>query len=180
ALQTARALLEAGEPVVLFLEGTRVDDPDVLGSPHHGAARLAVETGAPIVPVAISGTAHLWLGPVPKPHHVRIALLEPVAAPAGRDGPEVLGELIDRRVWPAVQEEYGRLQATPGVVLTALTAAGLGAGLAARRARRPPPRILGVVPPRRERHRDRRRALLERLRPRPGRLARIRARLRRR
>ncbi|HEU4975667.1 MAG TPA: lysophospholipid acyltransferase family protein [Baekduia sp.] len=154
AMATARALLERGELVVLFLEGTRVDEPDALGAPHHGAARLACETGAPILPTAISGTAHLWLGPVPKPRHVRIAIVDPVVPPEGPDAVAAMSALIDRRVWPAVQEEYGWLQATPGVVVAALAATGLGAGLVARRQRRAaPPRVLGVVPPKRLRRR---------------------------
>ena len=64
AMRTARAILEQGGVVVIFPEGTRVEDPDALGAPHHGAGRLALDTGAPIVPAAISGTAHLWFGPI--------------------------------------------------------------------------------------------------------------------
>lgn len=151
AMATARAVLEAGELLVLFPEGTRVDEPDALGSPHHGAARLARATGAPIVPVAISGTSHLWFGPIPKPRHVRVAILAPVDAGAGEAAAD---ELIDRRVWPAVAEEYGRLQATPGVIVGALAALGIGASVVARHLREPePPRVLGVVPPRRLRRR---------------------------
>ncbi|MGZ4179829.1 MAG: lysophospholipid acyltransferase family protein [Solirubrobacteraceae bacterium] len=62
ALDTARAILANGGLMVLFPEGTRVEAADALGSPHHGAGRLAVETGAPIVPAAVSGTSHLWRG----------------------------------------------------------------------------------------------------------------------
>ena len=124
ALETARAILGAGGVVVMFPEGTRVDEPDALGSPHHGAGRLARETGAPIVPTAILGTSHLWLGPIPKPRRIDVSFLAPVTV----DAPEH----IDERVWPAVQEEYGRLRATPGVIAAALAAAGLG-GLLARR-----------------------------------------------
>jgi 1-acyl-sn-glycerol-3-phosphate acyltransferase len=150
AMQTARVALEHGDVVVLFPEGTRVEDADALGSPHHGAGRLAQQTGAPIVPAAISGTGHLWLGPIPKPRSLHLSFLEPIA-------PQVAGpdELIDQRVWPAVVEEYGRLRATPGVVATILAALGLG-GLAARQVRRArrPPKVLGIVPPRRlRRHR---------------------------
>ena len=65
ALITARAVLEQGGLLIVFPEGTRIDGPDAVGSPHDGAGRLAVETGAPIVPAAILGTSHLWLGPVP-------------------------------------------------------------------------------------------------------------------
>jgi 1-acyl-sn-glycerol-3-phosphate acyltransferase len=151
AMQTARILLARGEALVLFPEGTRVEDADALGSPHHGAARLAIETGTPIVPAAISGTGHLWLGPVPKPRSLHLSALAPVTP----DGSDAFA-IIDQRVWPAVLDEYGRLRATPGVVATALAAVGLG-GLAARRARRArrPPALLGVLEPRRVRRRRR-------------------------
>ena len=53
-------ILEQGGVLVMFPEGTRVEDPDALGSPHHGAGRLALQTGVPIVPAAITGTAHSY------------------------------------------------------------------------------------------------------------------------
>ena len=38
ALESARRILDVGGVLVIFPEGTRVEQPDVLGSPHHGAA----------------------------------------------------------------------------------------------------------------------------------------------
>ena len=167
ALTTARTILGEGGVLVIFPEGTRVDEPDALGSPHHGAGRLALDSGAPIVPTAITGTSHLWLGPLPKPRRVHVSFLAPVPATDRRDAADLrerLEELIDVRVWPAVQAEYGRLYAAPGVVALGLAALGLG-GLAVKRAGAPArlPRLLGVVEPRKLRRRDRRRALRDRL-----------------
>ena len=161
AVETARTILSQGGLVVVFPEGTRVDEPDALGTPHHGAGRLALETGAPIVPVAITGTAHLWLGPIPKPRVVRIAFLPAVHVHDLPSGREAMEELIDGEVWPAVQREYGRLAATPGPIMTLLAALGLGGGLVARRVRAAerPPRLLGFVEPRRVRRRRGRRRL---------------------
>jgi 1-acyl-sn-glycerol-3-phosphate acyltransferase len=158
AVETARRVLAEGGLVVVFLEGTRVDEADVLGSPHHGAGRLALETGAPIIPVAISGTANLWLGPVPKPRVVRIAFLPAVEVPAPPpSGPDALEELIDRDVWPAVQHEYGRLAATPGPIVAALAALGIGGAVVSRRLRGGDrtPRLIGFVEPRRVRRQSR-------------------------
>ena len=174
ALTSAVSILRAGGLVIVFPEGTRVDEPDALGSPHHGAGRLALETGAPIVPAAIHGTSHLWLGPVPKPRRIAITFLPPVAVserPSSDALRDSLDDLIDRRVWPAVQDEYGRLRATPGAVVAALAAVGLGGGLAARlqRRRSSPPRLLGVVEPRRLRRHSARRRRLQRLRALPHR-----------
>ena len=159
ALETARAVLRQDGLLIVFPEGTRVDERDALGSPHHGAGRLAVETGAPIVPAAILGTSHLWLGPIPKPRRVEITFLPAVTVTSGEDPTE----LIDRSVWPAVRDEYGRLNATPGLVAAGLAALGLGGVVAARRRRPSRPRLLGVVEPRRLRRRKRRRKWLPRL-----------------
>jgi 1-acyl-sn-glycerol-3-phosphate acyltransferase len=55
ALETARGVLEAGDLVALYPEGTRSTD----GSVHRGrtgAARLALECKVVVVPVGISGT----------------------------------------------------------------------------------------------------------------------------
>ena len=50
ALDTARAVLARGDILALFPEGTRVRDPEALGTPKRGAARLAIEAGAPADP----------------------------------------------------------------------------------------------------------------------------------
>ena len=165
ALETARRILVGGGVVVVVPEGTRVDEPDALGSPHHGAGRIALASAAPIVPAAISGTSHQWVGPVPKPRRVDVSFLPAVAPDGAEETRAALEDLIDRRVWPAVQIEYGRLRATPGAIAVALAALGLG-GLAARRGRRKVPRVLGVIEPRKLRRRQRRRAVLRALRPR--------------
>lgn len=165
AVETARLILANGGLVVLFPEGTRVEDPDALGSPHHGAGRLALETGAPIVPVAITGTAHLWRGALPKLRRVQLTFLAPVMADHSAGSGDVASALIDDRVWPAVQDEYGRLRAKPGVIVTALAAIGVGGGLLARRrldAGRLP-RLLGRVTPRRQRRHGRLRRLFGRI-----------------
>jgi glycerol-3-phosphate dehydrogenase (NAD(P)+) len=61
ALERTLALLAAGEVVVLFAEGDlyRREDPATF---HPGVGFLAVRSGAPVVPVAISGAERLWSG----------------------------------------------------------------------------------------------------------------------
>jgi len=166
ALDTAAAILRSGGLVVVFPEGTRVEEPDALGAPRHGAGRLAVQTGVPIVPAAITGTSHLWRGALPKLRRVQLAFLPAVEAAPPAAGHDPASELIDDQVWPAVQEEYGRLSAKPGLIVAALTAAGVGGGLLARRRLQASrqPRLLGKVDPRRLRPRRARRRGLDRLR----------------
>ena len=164
AVETARRILEQGGVLVVFPEGTRVEDVHALGSPHHGAGRLALMTGAPIIPAAIAGTQRLWLGPLPKPRRVQVAFL-PAIDPAQLSGrPDAVSELVDRKLWPAVQREYGRELSTPGLILAGLAALGLGGGLLARRRARSETRLLGIVEPLKVRRRKSRRRLLARLR----------------
>ena len=158
ALQTARTILADDGLVVVFPEGTRVPAPDALGSPHHGAGRLALETGAPIVPAAISGTSHLWRGALPRLKRVQVAFL-PAVVPGPSTKADEVSQLVDARVWPAVQEEYGRLRANPGLIVAGIGALGVGGGLLAKRQReaRRKPRPLGTVEPRKLRRRTARR-----------------------
>src|SRR5207244_4813445 len=55
ATTTARMLIEEGWNLLVFPEGTRSKD-GWLGRWRHGAARLALEYGLPVVPVALRGT----------------------------------------------------------------------------------------------------------------------------
>jgi 1-acyl-sn-glycerol-3-phosphate acyltransferase len=136
ALETARAILRGGGLLALFPEGTRVRDPATLGSPRRGAGRLALETGAPLVPAAITGTERLFAGPVPKPKRVQVAFGEPIPVHALEATPEAAGKLIEDELWPEVTAEYKRLLARPGVIAAGLAAAGITAALAERRRRR--------------------------------------------
>jgi len=58
ALDTAASILERGELFGIYPEGTRARDGK-LHKGHTGPARLAVRTGAPIIPVGIQGTREI-------------------------------------------------------------------------------------------------------------------------
>ncbi len=58
ALLRARDYLQGGMPVMLFPEGTRSRDPEGRLLPFKsGAFKLALETGSPILPIAVYGAA---------------------------------------------------------------------------------------------------------------------------
>jgi 1-acyl-sn-glycerol-3-phosphate acyltransferase len=90
ALRRAQEVLERGQLLVLFPEGTRGEGPSV-GELHEGAAFLAARTGAPIVPVGIGGSdVSMPKGRrIPKPLRIRIVVGEPLAAPARTEGGRV-------------------------------------------------------------------------------------------
>jgi 1-acyl-sn-glycerol-3-phosphate acyltransferase len=82
ALKKCIAVLEGGEPLVLFPEGTRRSGP-VVEDVFDGAAYVALRTGAPIVPVGIGGSERAmpkgakFIHPAP----VRIVIGEPLHPP---------------------------------------------------------------------------------------------------
>ena len=135
ALETARVILEQGGLLSLFPEGTRVRDPEALGVPKRGAVRLALESGAPLIPAAITGTERLFAGPLPRPTTVRVSFGDPVEVEEIPATPEAASGLLTDELWPQVESEYGRLRAHPGLIAAGLAAVGIGAGIAAKRRR---------------------------------------------
>jgi 1-acyl-sn-glycerol-3-phosphate acyltransferase len=87
AMRVLEDALRAGEPVVIFPEGTRRSG-NVVGPLFDGVAYVSTRTGVPIVPVGIAGSAHV----MPKgarflhPARVVVSVGEPVvpAASSGR------------------------------------------------------------------------------------------------
>jgi 1-acyl-sn-glycerol-3-phosphate acyltransferase len=74
--------LAAGAPIAIFPEGTRSRDGHLkAGKP--GAALIAMRSGAPIVPAAVSGTQRIFpLGArFPRASRVRIRIGEPFSLP---------------------------------------------------------------------------------------------------
>ena len=55
SVKTSLRLLERGQVVVIFPEGTRVTRGS-LRPPRRGVGRMALESGGPVVPVAVSGS----------------------------------------------------------------------------------------------------------------------------
>ena len=61
ALDQALKALHEGEAVVVFPEGTITTDPDLKPmAGRTGAARLALASGAPVIPAALWGTQNVW------------------------------------------------------------------------------------------------------------------------
>jgi 1-acyl-sn-glycerol-3-phosphate acyltransferase len=136
ALETARTILRQGGLLALFPEGTRVRDPDVLGLPKRGASRLALETGAPLVPTAITGSERLFRGPFPRPVRVQIAFGEPIPVSELDATPDEAARVTEEKLWPEVEDRFEGLLSRPGIVVAALTVLGVGGGMAYRRRRR--------------------------------------------
>ena len=106
ALQTCVAVVDAGEPLVIFPEGTRQLGPEVQQL-FDGAAFVQSRTGVPIVPVGIGGSeAAMPKGAkYIKPHKVRLVVGPPLPAIA-TDGPKARRAAIRART----AELHGILQ----------------------------------------------------------------------
>ena len=87
ALKRCLEVVERGEPLVLFPEGTRQRGP-VVQQLFEGAAWVASKTGVPILPIGIGGTeASMPKGAkLPRPVKVHYEIGELIPAPVGDDG----------------------------------------------------------------------------------------------
>lgn len=87
ALQRCIAVLQGGEPLVLFPEGERKSGP-VVQPLFSGATYIAVKAGVPIVPVGIGGSERA----MPKgakfirPHKVHVVIGAPIQVPSADAG----------------------------------------------------------------------------------------------
>jgi 1-acyl-sn-glycerol-3-phosphate acyltransferase len=104
-----RAALEAlseGRPIGLFPEGTRSRDGR-LKAGRDGAAYLAMRTGAPVLPVGISGTHRIFPGASRWPHPTRVVVRigEPFTLPHRSSGKLSRDELAQgtERIMAAIE-----------------------------------------------------------------------------
>ena len=116
ALHMAEAVLRSGDALGMFPEGTRSRDCRV-GRGHPGSALIALRSGAPILPVGITGTevvegfGFLIRRPpiivtIGRPYH-----LPPVTGKLGRDELEAATALLMERIAELLPDRYRPLSA---------------------------------------------------------------------
>jgi 1-acyl-sn-glycerol-3-phosphate acyltransferase len=105
AMATARTILERGDCVVVFPEGTRIREGG-LRDPRRGIGRLALETGTPVAPVAVIGTEHVRRGWRIRPRKVRLRVGAPLRFPTVEDCSPTLAAGVTQRIWACVRLQW--------------------------------------------------------------------------
>jgi len=108
SMATARAVLERGDALVIFPEGTRIRKGP-LGRPKRGVGRLALETGAAAVPIAILGSDGARRGWRIRPVWIRVRAGKPLRFPRVDHPSPRLAEEVTARLWPCVDLQWNWL-----------------------------------------------------------------------
>jgi glycerol-3-phosphate dehydrogenase (NAD(P)+) len=122
-IETSRIILERGEMLLMFPEGTRTR-PGALGKPKRGVGRLALETGAPVVPIAIIGTEDIRRGWRIRPRKVRLRAGRLLHFPKVDAASPALAGAVTDRIWPMVMLQWEWLGGLPPIRRAAIVGAG--------------------------------------------------------
>ncbi len=129
-IDTAKAILARGDIVLIFPEGTRIR-PGSLGKPRRGVGRLALESGAPVIPIAVIGTETVRRGWRIRPHKVRIRAGRELRFPRVSGASPSLAAAVTDRIWPCVMLQWEWLGGLSPIRRAAIVGAGSwGTGLA--------------------------------------------------
>jgi 1-acyl-sn-glycerol-3-phosphate acyltransferase len=123
SVETARLVVERGGTVCIFPEGTRIRT-GTLGVPKRGVGRLALQTGAPVIPTAVLGTEGVRRGWRIRPRKVKVRLGRAMTFPRASSPSPALAETVTARIWPNVELQWEDLGGLPPMRRAAVIGAG--------------------------------------------------------
>jgi glycerol-3-phosphate dehydrogenase (NAD(P)+) len=123
AMETARLAVERGGTVCIFPEGTRIRR-GTLAAPRRGVGRLALQTGAPVVPTAVFGSEHVRRRWRIRPRQVRVRLGKAMTFPRVEEPSPPLAESVTARIWPNVLLQWEEMGGLPPMRRAAVIGAG--------------------------------------------------------
>ena len=123
SMLTARMIAERGGAVCLFPEGTRIRR-GTLASPKRGVGRLALQTGAVVIPTAVLGTEEVRRGWRIRPRKCRVRMGPPMTFPRAEEPSPALAETVTARIWPNVLLQWEDLGGLPPMRRAAVIGAG--------------------------------------------------------
>lgn len=109
---TARAILRRGGLVVMYAEGGRSRTGE-LGQPRYGLGRLALESGAPVVPTAVSGSAGVRGWRRMRFPRVTVKYGEPVSLERVASPTREQAQAASEELFELIRSTYDGLQADP-------------------------------------------------------------------
>ena len=123
AMETAGLIVDRGGTVVIFPEGTRIRTGS-LGRPKRGVGRLALETGAAVLPVAVQGSEQVRRGWRIRPRKVRLRAGKPLTFPRTERPSPALAATVTERIWPNIELQWEWLGGLPPLRKAAVIGAG--------------------------------------------------------
>lgn len=123
AIRTAELVLERGGTICIFPEGTRIRKGS-LGRPKRGVGRLAMRSGAAVIPVAVSGSENVRRGLRIRPRKVRIRLGVPMKFPVSDDPSRAEATAVVGRIWPNIELQWEDIGGLPPMRRAAVIGAG--------------------------------------------------------
>lgn len=122
-LETSRRILERGGALCIFPEGTRIRRGS-LAVPHRGVGRLALESGAAVLPVAVVGSERVRNGWRIRPRKVRLRAGRPMTFPRTENPSPSLAATVTSRIWPNIELQWEWLGGLPPMRKAAVIGAG--------------------------------------------------------
>src|SRR3954449_5702553 len=123
AMETAGIVLDRGGTICIFPEGTRIRSGS-LATPRRGVGRLALESGASVVPVAVHGSEHVRRGWRIRPRKVKLRVGRPMRFPRTEHPSPGLAATVRGRIWPNVELQWEWLGGLPPLRKAAVIGAG--------------------------------------------------------